>query len=118
MSNSILPKDRTPTRQQGYELQDLAYKLAMKLGKGKASESEQQVARDITALIRAWSDACEQVRIARGKPLPGTLRPVAKKPKTRPESAPAPQVESASVPLPCGVSAAEQPTADPNGTSS
>ena len=60
---------------QAYELRDLAWGLAKKLGTGTASETEQKAARDVTGLIRAWSEADDRVRIHRGKPLPGTLRP-------------------------------------------
>jgi hypothetical protein len=64
---------------QAYELRDLAWGLAKKLGTGMASETEQKAARDVTGLIRAWSEADDRVRVHRGKPLPGTLRPKEKK---------------------------------------
>jgi hypothetical protein len=60
---------------QAYELRDLAWGLAKKLGAGTANETEQKAAREVTGLIRAWSEADDRVRIHRGKPLPGTLRP-------------------------------------------
>lgn len=39
-------------------------------------------ARDFAAVVKAWSDTNVQARIARGKPLPGSLRPE-RKPKTK-----------------------------------
>jgi hypothetical protein len=35
---------------------------------------------------RAWTDCEERIRILRGKPLPGALKPVAKQPKQRPDA--------------------------------
>jgi hypothetical protein len=64
---------------QAYELRDLAWGLAKKLGTGTANETEQKAARDVTGLIRAWSEADDRVRIHRNKPLPGTLRPKEKR---------------------------------------
>ena len=42
----------------------------------------------VQKLIGAFGIASEQKRIARGKPLPGTLRPKEKKPKHRPAAGP------------------------------
>ena len=39
----------------------------------------------IAQLIRAWSEAREAIRILRGRPLPGSLRPE-RKPKHRPRA--------------------------------
>lgn len=68
---------------QAYELRQLAHELAMKLASGEAREKESKVARDITGLIRAWAEADDRVRIHRGKPLPGTLRPTSKPKRSR-----------------------------------
>ena len=40
-------------------------------------------AQAVSSLVRAWESAQERVRINRGKPLPGTLRPKVKKSKTK-----------------------------------
>jgi hypothetical protein len=90
MDNIIGKLKRTSGRTQAYQLRELAYSLALKVGTGKAIESENKSARDVTGLIRAWSEADDRVRIHRNKPLPGTLRPKEKPPKrkvkTEPES--------------------------------
>src|ERR1035437_7508011 len=65
---------------QAYELRDLAHNAAMQF-KGFlpiTDEAATASAREIAALIRAWSEADDHVRIHRNKPLPGSLRPVAK----------------------------------------
>lgn len=80
---------------QAYELRQLAHELAMKLASGEASEKESKVARDITGLIRAWAEADDRVRIHRGKPLPGTLRPKQEKAKHATNATPVEPVPSA-----------------------
>lgn len=66
---------RTSGRAQAYELRQLAFNLALRLGTGKATEGEKKAARDVTGLIRAWSEVDNSVRIHRNKPLPGSFRP-------------------------------------------
>jgi len=67
---------------QAYDLRDIAHGLATKLAANQANESEMESARVTAQLIRSWSEADDRVRIHRGKPLPGTLRPV-KRPTPR-----------------------------------
>ncbi len=35
----------------------------------------------VTSLVKAWEAACDRIRIARGQPLPGSLRPAQSKPR-------------------------------------
>jgi hypothetical protein len=85
---------------QAYELRDLAHKAAMQF-KGFlpiTDEAATASAREIAALIRAWSEADDHVRIHRNKPLPGSLRPVAKvKRGPKPSLAPVPSAAPAPV---------------------
>lgn len=80
---------------QAYELRELAHTMAMKLGQSLDDEEDKTTcAREVSALIRAWSEADDHVRIHRNKPLPGSLRPVAKvkrNAKTCLEPSPIPQ---------------------------
>jgi hypothetical protein len=78
MENKSGKLKRTSGRAQAYQLRELAFDLAHRLGTGKANDGEKKVARDVTGLIRAWSEADDRVRIHRNKPLPGTLRPKAR----------------------------------------
>lgn len=41
-------------------------------------------AQGLAALVKSWDTARDAVRIARGKPLPGSMRPENKKPKAPP----------------------------------
>lgn len=80
---------------QARELQNVAHLLAMKIGSGIAAlpdsvppkkeagnrAVQRHVAVSLRMAVMAWETACERVRIARGKPLPGSLRPEAAKPK-------------------------------------
>jgi hypothetical protein len=85
---------RTPIRglTQAYDLRDLSAEraLALKdlpLGEG---ETEASRAQAICALVRAWEGATSVIRIIRGKPLPGSLRPIAKPKKPKASSLPSP----------------------------
>lgn len=49
--------------------------------KGALSVRARDEANAIGSVVRAWESAQERVRINRGRPLPGTLRPKEKKPK-------------------------------------
>jgi len=70
---------------QAYALRDVAYQLAVKYGCKPETLPEEEVerARSVTALIKAWSEADDRVRIHRGKPLPGSLRPESKRKQAR-----------------------------------
>ncbi len=54
--------------------------MAMKtaLAKDGAMKVSREDATAVAQLVRAWESAQERVRIHRGRPLPGTLRPKAK----------------------------------------
>jgi hypothetical protein len=46
--------------------------------KGELSQRARDEANAIASTVKAWESAQERVRINRGRPLPGTLRPKAK----------------------------------------
>jgi len=78
---------------QAYALRDVAYQLAVKYSCNPAQMPEEEIerARSVTALIKAWAEADDRVRIHRGKPLPGSLRPaVQTKSKRGRDKSPAP----------------------------
>jgi hypothetical protein len=78
---------------QGYQLMDFAFDASMALrdslhrNKGKLAIGRED-ATAIAALIKSWELTAERVRILRGKPLPGSLRP--EQPKARKRSKPPP----------------------------
>jgi hypothetical protein len=83
---------------QAYELRELAHTMAMQLGQVEQDDNVDKAsrAREVSALIRAWSEADDHVRIHRNKPLPGSLRPVAKvKRGPKPSLAPVPSAAPA-----------------------
>jgi hypothetical protein len=99
MDNKSGKLKRTSGRAQAYQLRELAFNLALRIGTGKAADSEKKAARDVTGLIRAWSEADDRVRIHRNKPLPGSLRPK-EKPKTKRLSWPEPVPSAEPTPQP------------------
>ncbi len=73
---------RTAGLMQAYVLRELAYTLASNIGQQPKTNDEDQLrarAQSVSSLIRAWAEADERARIARGAPLPGSLRPEAKR---------------------------------------
>ena len=80
-SNEVVKSIRQ-TLQQATKLKDLSFKAAMELAEASGSTEEAQECRAraqaIIALIKSWSEACTMIRIARNKPLPGSLRPESK----------------------------------------
>jgi hypothetical protein len=80
---------------QAYDMQDVAYDTAMALRK-KVSDPEtgnvnvnvidKDTANAIATLIKAWDTAQDRVRIHRGRPLPGVLKPESRK-ASKPASA-------------------------------
>jgi hypothetical protein len=93
-------KRRINVRVQSGNIQRFAYDLTLALQKELTDEDGNLcITRDkdgklsdanaVAQVIKAWEIASERCRIAKGKPLPGTLRPVAKpkhtKSKTEPE---------------------------------
>ena len=74
---------------QAYALRQLAFDLARQIGGAKpcdVSEELRAQANATTQLIRAWAEADERARIARGRPLPGSLRPERKLAKRKPRA--------------------------------
>lgn len=60
-------------------VQEFAFNCLMALKTSLTKEREMKVTREdataVAQLVRAWESAQERVRINRGRPLPGTLRP-------------------------------------------
>jgi hypothetical protein len=73
---------RVSGRTQSYMVQGFAFDCLMALKTALTRNGAMKLTReDATAvahLVRAWESAQERVRIQRGRPLPGTLRPKAK----------------------------------------
>lgn len=98
----VTPYDRRQSNSRGltqaYELRDLAANMAIALKDeltqpdGKLAITRDEYGKPVDApaiaqLIRAWSEAREAIRILRGRPLPGSLRPERKPSKRKPRSA-------------------------------
>jgi hypothetical protein len=70
------------TLRQAVDLKDLAYATALKMqGQFNDDDSADRArahAMAITQLTKSWSEAVNVIRIERGKPLPGSLRPEGK----------------------------------------
>ena len=85
---------------QAYELQDFAFNAAMAVKRSlvREDESKMKVTREdsvaICNLIKSWESCQERVRIHRGKPLPGSRRPVPEKSKRGGWNEPAPAAAS------------------------
>jgi len=86
----VVPPDRRSGNSRGltqaYILRDLAATTAIALKADMTNEAGELIIRRdeygkpvdapaIAQLIRAWSEAREAIRILRGRPLPGSLRP-------------------------------------------
>jgi hypothetical protein len=87
---------------QAYELRDLTHRLAKDIGSTVPSNNEEKTAfaREVAGLVRAWDTADNRVRIHRNKPLPGSLRPVAKvKRGSKPSLAPVPAPQEPVLPI-------------------
>lgn len=82
--------DDTPGKNRGliqaYKLRDFAAATAMALQESMRNpDGSLTIRRDedgkpvdaaaVTALVKAWAEAMEAIRIIRGKPLPGSLKP-------------------------------------------
>ncbi len=64
---------------QAYDMQDFAYETSMAIRKqltqdGQVSAPDKETASAIGTLGKVWRDAQEQIRIHRGRPLPGSLQ--------------------------------------------
>ena len=77
---------------QAYALRNIAADEAMNLKDAPYDENETKSSRAqaICSLIRAWAEASSTIRIMRGKPLPGSLRPIAKPKKAKSANLPSP----------------------------
>ena len=78
---------RIPVK-QAFDLRDLAAILALELHNAQASTLQEKAlrAQALRNLTNVWSDALERIRILRGRPLPGSLRPERKPAKKRPRA--------------------------------
>lgn len=67
---------------QAYDVQDFAYAALMALRGTLSKDGSLAITRDdataIGQLVCSWEAAQERIRIHRGKPLPGSLKPVSK----------------------------------------
>jgi hypothetical protein len=73
---------------QAYELQDFVFEAALALKASLRRHRRKLVisredASAIGSLVKAWESCQERIRIHRGKPLPGVLRPEPKPRKKR-----------------------------------
>ncbi len=70
------------TLSQAAKLKDLSFQAAMDMATGFESDEEAERSRAraqaITALTKSWAESCNVMRVVRGKPLPGSLRPESK----------------------------------------
>jgi hypothetical protein len=81
---------RKPTKVQASEIQGLMHLRIVQLleqstGGQVLSEDVRDECNALSAAVRAWDTAADRARIARGKPLPGSMRPekkASKKSKT------------------------------------
>ncbi len=75
------------TLAQATKLKDISFQAAVDLAESTSSPEQSAESRAraqaIIALIKSWSEACTIVRITRGKPLPGSLRPESKPKKSK-----------------------------------
>lgn len=94
-----LPEVVTPARQprtklignnrgltQAYDFRDFAAEEAMRLKDEVVTTLQEKLARAkaLQALAVVWTDASDRIRILRGRPLPGSLKPEPRKPKVKP----------------------------------
>jgi hypothetical protein len=72
--------------QQAYDLQEFTFGAVLAFKESLSRDGKLKVSReDATAignLVRAWESCQERVRIHRGKPLPGSLKPEPKPKKS------------------------------------
>lgn len=86
------PKGGNRGLEQAYHFRDLAANQALELKDCPSAELEDKLTRAKALQCNAsvWSDACDRIRIIRGKPLPGSLRPIAKPKKFKSNNLPPP----------------------------
>ena len=95
---------------QAYALRDIAHRLAIELAEPQPDKEIDKTSRakEVAALVRAWAEADDHVKIHRGKPLPGTLRPVAKPKKVKVSVEPEPVTPQEPLPATTTETAANQ----------
>ncbi len=78
---------------QALDLKDLAYQTALSLtgqfSDDASADRARAQAQAVASLTKSWAEAVNVARIERGKPLPGSLRPVAKVKPSKKQSGPA-----------------------------
>ncbi len=79
---------------QAYDLRDLAVQEAFALRDATGSELKERLARAkaIQAYGTLWREASDRIRILRGRPLPGSLKPE-RKVKSKAKPIPPPTLE-------------------------
>jgi hypothetical protein len=109
--------ERTSTAlQQAIVSQRIAHRvvcaLEADLDSAKDADSRREVAIAIRSAIQAWDLACDRVRIAQNRPLPGSLRPESKpRAKAKPQT-----VSFAEAPAPVSEPKPTVPATDPGKT--
>jgi len=116
-SKSTVPLDRRRGNSRGltqaYDLRDAFAKEALALlADTVAPDLEQRCRRAVaaTSLAKGWEAACDWVRIARGRPLPGSLRPTKQTNHRQPRRGLAPKQPQAP-PIPGSTNAQPEPNA-------
>lgn len=82
-----MPKGYHAGLKQAYDIRDLTAAEAIALLRLPPPDSlpdRCRLAMAVTSLVKGWEAASDRVRIARGKPLPGSLRPSQSKPARQP----------------------------------
>ncbi len=71
---------------QAYQIRDFAASEALALREAEVKDNQERFARAraLRDLTSVWSDACDRIRILRGRPLPGSLRPEHKSKRAAP----------------------------------
>lgn len=110
--------DRKSTKVQASEIQAFLHEHIMKLKEKvdadeRLGEDVRDEANALSNLVRAWDTAADRARIARGKPLPGSNRPV-RAPRRKAGVAGNDPTET---PQPCVVSPPPAPSQTPQGGS-
>ena len=70
---------------QAYNIRDFASSRLLELRETQVKSASEQlaVAKAVQCLGSVWKDACDRIRILRGRPLPGSLRPEPRKLKAK-----------------------------------
>lgn len=73
---------------QAYRIRELAFELAEKLREASSEEVEEYATRAqaLRNLGTVWEASMDRIRIVKGRPLPGSLRPERKPSRRRPRA--------------------------------